>query len=449
MEGKAQKAVENIKRYESYGSMTIATTESEWPLLFVEGKGATIRDMNGKEYIDFTSGGVAITNTGHCHPAVVEAIQQQAQKLIYCSSAVLNPLRAQLLEKIIEIAPSELKRMHFGISGADAIEIAIKLSRAFTKKTEIITFFGGYHGRTFGALALTPFKHMRMGFYPLMPGVISVPFAYCYRCAFGKEYPECNLQCVNYIENLIKSTDTGVTEPAAIILEPIQATRGCIVPPNEFLPELRRICDETGLLLIADEIQTGFGRTGKMFAVENWNVVPDIMAVGKGLASGVPLSAVLTKEEIMKVWKGKPYEHSSTFAGNLLGVAAALATIKVIKDEQLVRRSAELGEYILKSLQDIASRHKLIGEIRGKGLLIGIELVKSDKTPAAEETNELIIRSLRKGVWFSIVGAHPNRNIIKLAPPLVIDKTQVDKSLEVLDEALSEVEKKIGGSFGS
>jgi len=255
--------LEMIKKHESPGSAIMKAGTAEWPLVFERGQGAILTDLTGNSYIDFTSGGVACMNIGHSHPKVVEAVKRQAEKMIFVPGSSPTSLRAQLLEMIVNITPFRPSRIHFGLPGSESIEIAVKLARSYARKTEIITFHRAYHGKTFGTLSLTPYKVFRRGLLPILPGAIPIPYAYCYRCAYGLRYPDCGLRCVRYLEYLLKDDYTGVTEPGAIILEPIQGAGGIIVPPDEFLKEIRKICDEYSLLLIVDEIQSGFGRTLK------------------------------------------------------------------------------------------------------------------------------------------------------------------------------------------
>ena len=305
-----------------------------------------------------------------------------------------------------------------------------------------IAFHGGFHGKTFGALSLTSRKGYRRGVLPLVPGVFHVPFADCYRCPFGKDYPECDLQCLRYLEYVITDPATAVTDVAAIFLEPIEGHEGWIVPPKEFLPGIRKICNENNILMVLDEIITGFGRTGKMFCFQHYGITPDILVCGKGMASGFPISAVVSTDKIMGAWE--PFQHTSTFSANPLGCAAGVASISVIQEELLVERSAKLGNHFLKALHEMEERHRLVGDVRGMGLMVGIELVKDKETkePAPKETGEIIGRALKKGVFLQRPGGKFG-NVLKISPPLVITEEQLDFGIQILDEVIGEVERKI------
>ena len=409
---------------------------SKYPTNIVasEARGCTIKDVDGNTYIDFSSG-TAVSNIGHCHPKVVAAIKRQAEKISHLGSQLHYELTINLARMLGNIAPGELKRVFFSNSGTEATEAALKVSRAFTKKPMIISFLGAFHGRSLGALSVTANKAKIIKHYsPLMPGIQYVPYPYCYRCYMGQTYPDCNLLCVEYIERVLE-TIAPPEDVSSLIIEPIQGESGCIVPPRRFLEKIRKICSDHRFILIIDEVQTGFGRTGKMFATEHYGVNPDIMTVAKAIAGGIPLGATLTRKEIMDVLESG--SHGSTFGGNAVACAAAIANLDVIKGERLVENSAKLGKYALKRLRDIEC--KIVGDIRGKGLLMGIELVKNKKkkTPAKEEARKVIIECAKKGLVVSGGGTYDN--IVRIIPPLSIQENLLDKGIDILEETLQQL----------
>jgi len=437
-----------LSKYESTaGSAMILGTV---PVAWKQAKGANIIDADDNIYVDFTSA-FFVANAGHAHPEIVDAIKKQVDVLMYTQGAASpHMLRAQLAKRLVEMtSPGRLARVHIASTGAEAVEIAIKFAKAFTGAFEILAFHGGFHGKTQGALSLSTARHLREVFLPLLPGAIHAPYAYCYRCVFGREYPGCGMQCLSYVEYLLKSPASAVDRLAAIILEPVQGYGGIIVPPDEFVAGLRRICNEHGIMLILDEIITGFGRTGRLFGYQHSNSEPDLLVLGKGMASGFPVSAVLSTEEIMRSPKIMPTPTeflprvTSTFMGYPVGCAAALASISVITREGLVERASELGLYLKKRLQEIEEEHEIIGETRSKGLMAGIELVKDKKSkkPASKETVEAVQEAYKRGVLVNPGGTF--ENVIRMAPPLVITKEQLDCGLDILDETIRTVERTI------
>jgi len=411
------------------------------PVAWKQARGANLIDMDDNLYVDLTAG-FCVAIAGHCHPKIVRAIQRQAEMLTHAPAAQSpSPSRAELLKKLAEVVPAPLKRSHFLSGGGEAMDVAMKLARLYTKSQCFIAFHGGFHGKTFGALSLTSRKAYRRGILPLVPGVFHVPFADCYRCPFGKDYPECDLQCLRYLEYVITDPATAVTDVAAIFLEPIEGHEGWIVPPKEFLPRIRKICSENNILMVLDEIITGFGRTGKMFCFQHYGITPDILVCGKGMASGFPISAVVSTDEIMGAWE--PFQHTSTFSANPLGCAAGVASLSVIQEERLVERSAKLGDRFLKALHEMEERYRLVGDVRGMGLMVGVELVKDKETkePAPKETGEVIGRALKKGVFLQRPGGR-FENVLKISPPLVITEEQLDFGVQTLDEVIGEVERK-------
>ena len=409
-----------------------------YPLVVKKAKGVWVEDVDSNLFLDFTSG-IAVTNTGHCHPRVVEAIHRQAEQLIHMSgSDFYYGLQSDLAAKLSEITPGpKEKRVFFGNSGAEAIEAALKLARYHTKRPRVLAFLGAFHGRTMGALSLTASKVIHeKGFSPLVPGVSHVPYPYCYRCPFHQqEYPGCSIACVEWIREDLFKRSIPPEEVAAIFVEPIQGEGGYVVPPPEFHQKLYDLAKEFGILFVDDEVQSGMGRTGKMMAIEHWGVIPDIIALAKGIASGMPLGATVSQSEVMD-WV--PGSHASTFGGNPISCQAALTTIELLEGG-LVENAARVGEYILGKLMDFQKRFHLIGDVRGKGLMIGIEIVKDPETKekAIEERNKIIQACFDKGLL--ILGC--GENVVRLIPPLVITQREADIALTILEEVLKKVEK--------
>jgi 4-aminobutyrate aminotransferase len=409
-----------------------------YPLVIEEARGATVVDVDGNRYLDF-SAGIAVVATGHSHPKVVQAIQQQAARFIHMSGTdFYYPAQIKLAETLDRLSPGKSsKRTFFSNSGTEAMEAAFKLARYRTRRPLMIAFLGAFHGRTMGALSLTGSKTVqRRRFAPLVPGVTHVPYPNCYRCPYGLKYPSCEMHCVEVIRDVYFKTIVPPEDVAAIVVEPIQGEGGVIVPPPEFHPMLLALAHEYGMLYVADEVQTGMGRTGKMFAVEHWGVEPDIMAIGKGIASGLPLGATLAPAKVMD-WEAGA--HANTFGGNPVACEAALATIELL-EEELVANAAEVGSYLLDRLKDMQSRHALIGDVRGKGLMIGIECVRNreSKEMAIRERNEIVQRCFRKGLLLLGCG----QNVIRLVPPLLISKQEADVALDILDAVFAEVRRR-------
>jgi 4-aminobutyrate aminotransferase len=407
-----------------------------YPLVVKKAKGVWVEDVDSNRFLDFTSG-IAVNNTGHCHPRVVEAIHRQAEQLIHMSgSDFYYSLQSDLAAKLSEITPGpKEKRVFFGNSGAEAIEASLKLARYHTKRPRVLAFLGAFHGRTMGALSLTASKviHER-GFSPLVPGVTHVPYAYCYRCPYHQTpYPKCGCACVDWIREDLFKRSIPPEEVAAIFVEPIQGEGGYIVPPMEFHLKLYELAKEFGILFVDDEVQSGMGRTGKMMAIEHWGVVPDIIALAKGIASGMPLGATVSQSEVMD-WV--PGSHASTFGGNPVSCRAALTTIELLEGG-LIENAARLGDHILGKLKEFQKRFHLIGDVRGKGLMIGIELVKDPvtKEKAIEERSEVIQACFKKGLL--ILGC--GENVIRLIPPLMITQREADLALTILEDVLEEV----------
>jgi 4-aminobutyrate aminotransferase len=404
-----------------------------YPLVAKEGRGIVVTDVDGNEFFDFSSG-IAVTSTGHCHPDVVAAIQKQAGELIHMSGTdFYYESLVTLAERLSKIAPMPgPHRIYYGNSGAEAVECALKLARYHTKRQNVIAFFGAFHGRTMGALSLTASKpQQKRRFAPLVPGVTHVSYPDVYRN--GEQDA---LACARYIENKLFKTILPPEEVAAIFVEPVQGEGGYVPAPRVFMQELRGICDRHGILLVADEVQSGVGRTGKWWAIEHTGVQPDIICMAKGIASGMPLSITLTKAEIMD-WV--PGSHASTFGGNPVCIAAALATLDVIEREGLLRNTEEVGNHMLRRMADWPKKHKLVGDVRGLGLMIGVELVtdKQTKERASAERDRVVELAFERGVLLLGCGA----NTIRIAPPLITTKEQADVAIDVMDECLKEVSK--------
>ncbi len=410
-----------------------------YPLVAKRGRGIRVEDVDGNEFIDFAAG-IAVTSTGHCHPEVVAAIQKQAAELIHISGTdFYNQPLTDLAEKLSAVAPMPgPHRFFYGNSGAEAVECALKLARYHTGRQHIIAFLGAFHGRTMGALSLTASKpQQKRRFAPLVPGVTHVRYPYAYRgCTGGPQEEEAfSLGCARYIEDKIFKTIVPPEEVAAIFVEPIQGEGGYVVAPDNFLRELRGICDRHGILLVADEVQSGAGRTGKWWAIEHSGVQPDIVCMAKGIASGMPLGVCMSRAEIMD-WV--PGSHASTFGGNPVSIAAALATIDVLEREA-IDNAAKVGAKMLERLRGWKTTHAMVGDVRGRGLMIGVELVKDKTTrePAAALRNRVETLCFEKGLM--ILGC--GETSIRLCPPLVVSEEEATVALDILEDALSQVEK--------
>ena len=436
---KAVAVLDRTRRIESPATASFGIGAD--PIVMEDGEGVIVRDPDGNLFLDFIAG-FGVLNTGHRHPQIVGSIKRQADKMIHLMGAV-NPTRTDLFDALTGITPGKgPKRVLFGVGGGEAVDMAIRLVRLYQKKYEVFAFFGAYHGRTSGAMSLMGRGFFRRGFLPMLAGAIHLPYAYCYRCPFNLPYPDCNIQCARFVEDVVKGQATGVAEPSAIIIEPVQGNGGVIPAPREFLQELRRICSEAGILLIADEVMSGFGRTGKWFAIEHSGVEPDVLVLGKALGGGLPLSAVVTRSEIAE--SGEPSRDSSTLAGNPVACAAALATIRVIKSERLAENAAAIGAYFLEGLVDIAGEFPIVGDVRGLGLMLGVELVKDRRTkePLAGAGRRIAQLCLRKGLLIYPFGGHTG-NVFAFLPPLIIDRSHVDTAVEIIRKSLTEFQREI------
>jgi 4-aminobutyrate aminotransferase len=403
-----------------------------YPLVAARGEGAMIEDVDGNRFLDFNAG-IAVTSTGHCHPKIVEAIEEQSKRLIHMSGTdFYYENMVQLAEKLASVAPSAgAHRVYFGNSGAEATEAAMKLARHHTGRDKFIAFAGSFHGRTMGALSLTGSKVVqRKGFGPLVPGVYHAQFPDPYRRPAGMSADDHAVSCVRFIEDELFRTILPAEEVAGIVVEPIQGEGGYLIPPKAFHEELRSLAYRHGILLIFDEVQSGMGRTGKMWASEHFGVAPDIFTTAKGIASGLPLSAMIARSEVMN-WG--PGAHASTFGGNPVAVAAALATIDLLEKE-LIANAARVGDHILERLASWPKRFRHVGDVRGLGLMIGFELVRDQhsKDRAPELRDHIQELAFQRGVL--VLGA--GRNTIRLCPPLVITRDQADFAVDTLEECL-------------
>ena len=408
-----------------------------YPLVAEKAKGLWIHDPDGNTFLDFTAG-IAVCATGHCHPHVVNAIKKQADLLLHMSGTdFYYTSQITLAEKLSELAVGKgKKKVFFGNSGAEAVEAAFKLARWYTKRELNIAFFGAFHGRTMGALSLTASKVIQKKHYnPLIPGITHIPYAYCFRCPYNMSYPECGIECVRWVEEALFRTVLPPEEVAAIFVEPIQGEGGYIVPPPEFHIELKKIAKKYNILYVVDEVQSGMGRTGKMFAIEHFGVDPDIIALAKGIASGMPLGAMIAKSNIM-TWEAG--SHASTFGGNPVSCCAALATIELLQTE-LMENAKTMGKYLMSKLFELQKSIECIGDVRGKGLMVGVEIVKNrgTKERAPDWRNIIIKKAFEKGLLLLGCG----ENSIRFSPALTVSAEEMDVCLSIFEETLLEVTK--------
>jgi len=406
-----------------------------YPLVAEKAEGLWIHDVDGNVFLDFTAG-IAVNATGHCHPHVVKAIADQSKRLLHMSGTdfYYTP-QIILAEKLAALAPGRgAKKVYFGNSGAEAVEAAFKLARWHTKRELNIAFFGAFHGRTMGALSLTASKAIQKKHYnPLVPGITHIPYGYCYRCAYNLTYPQCGLYCVHWVEDTLFRTTVPAEEVAAIFVEPIQGEGGYIVPPPEFHKEFYKIAKKYGILYVADEVQSGMGRTGKMFAMEHFGVTADIMALAKWIASGLPLGAMIAPAKTMNWEAGS---HASTFGGNPLSCRAAMATIELL-EKNLMKNAARQGERLLKGLGALQKNFECMGDVRGKGLMAAVELVKERETkePATEWRHRIIKKAFEKGLLLLGCG----ENSVRFSPSLTVTSGEVDTCLSIFEESVKEV----------
>ncbi|MHB8963674.1 MAG: aspartate aminotransferase family protein [Saccharofermentanales bacterium] len=403
-----------------------------FPVVFDSGLGCVLKDVDGNEYIDFSSG-IYVTWLGHCHPKISEEIAKHANNLMNCHDFTTK-IKMELLEKLASITMGDLNGIQLYDSGTTAVEAGLRCARAASGKFEFVSFWRDFHGKTMGAAScaiVDKSQGMRA------PGFFLAPRPNCYRCPFKMTHPQCDCYCVEHLENVIKNETSG--QVAAVVLEPIQGWGGSVVPPDDFMPRLRKLCDKYGMLLIADEVLTCMGRTGKMFAMEHWDTIPDITTLGKGFGNGFPVTAMCVsdkyKDSIEKI------SASSSYGGNPMACAAALASINVIEEENLCERSTHLGELFLKRMNKMKEDHKIIGDARGKGCLLAIELVKDKNTKEPfEEAGKLIYqKAFSKGLaWV------PAGHILRLSPPIIMEDDMAHKGMDIIEEAVTEIEKQFG-----
>ena len=402
-----------------------------FPVCFESGKGIMLRDVDGNEYIDFSSG-IYVTSLGHCHPKVTEAVQKAAGQLMNCHDFTTD-IKTRLLEKMVSITMGDLNGIQFYDSGTTAVEAGLRVMRAATGKFEIFSFYRDFHGKTMGAVScaiVDKTQGMRA------PGFFLVPRPYCYRCYFKKKYPECGVYCADFVKTAIENESSG--QVAGVIIEPVQGWGGSVVPPDEYMPKLRKICDDLKILLMADEVLTCMARTGKMFCMQHWNVVPDVITLGKSFGNGFPVTAMMVSEKYKE--SVEKISASTSYGGNPMACAAALASLEVIEEENLCEKSAKLGEFCLKRMNEMKTKHKIIGDVRGKGCLLGMELVKDKETKEPFELAGKLVyqKAFAKGVaWI------PAGHILRMSPPLTMDERVADRALSIIDDAITKVEKEL------
>ncbi|OGO59635.1 MAG: 4-aminobutyrate aminotransferase [Chloroflexi bacterium RBG_19FT_COMBO_47_9] len=413
---------------------SIAHLSPVWTRIFpieVEyGQGCYLYDIHGNAYLDFTCG-IGVTNTGHCHPRVVEAIQKQAGLLIHGqANIVYHKPMLELVSELRQIVHPSIDGFFFTNSGAEAVEGAIKLARHATGRQNVIVFQGSFHGRTVGTMSLTTSKTVyRVGYQPLMAGVFVAPYPYAYK--FGWSEKQTTEWCLGELENLLLS-QTAPQETAAILIEPVLGEGGYVVPPKEFLQSLRKLCDLHGILLIADEVQSGFGRTGKWFAQEHFEIVPDIMTVAKGIASGLPLSGVFSRIDLMKKWATGT--HGGTYGGNAVACSAAVATVRAMRDEDMPGNARMRGAQLISRLKDIQSKYEMIGDVRGLGLMVGVEFRNLERKPEKTTTKTVINACLAEKLLLLSCGTYDN--VIRWIPPLIVTEKQIDDAVDIFEGAL-------------
>lgn len=409
------------------------------PMALQRGKGATVEDVDGNIYIDFF-GGAAVLNVGHSNPEVTAAAAAQIKELTH-SLDIPHPTRKVLVERLMPLLPDSIKRVFFGgPTGSDAVESALKLAKSNTGRIPVVAFEGGYHGMSAGALSLTSGLSFKEDFLPLLPEVHFIPYAYCYRCAFGRKPASCDLECAGYLEHILESPHSGIGKPAAVVIEAVQGEGGSIVPPEGYIPAIRKICSQYDVLMITDEIQAGFCRTGKMFSFDHTGVVPDILTMSKALGGiGFPISGIAYKEEL-DTWP--PGKHIGTFRGNLVAYAAGKAALDFMLENNLADHALNLGRHMLTWLQEIEKDSRIIGEARGKGLMMGVELVKDKETraPAPELAVDLRTLCHQRGLLIEIGGHYSN--VARFLPPLVLTEELALKGIEIFEDAVKQLDRR-------
>lgn len=404
-----------------------------YPLVVKQGRGMVIEDVDGNLFLDFMAG-IAVANTGHAHPRVVKAIEEQARKFLHiCGSDYYYEPMVELAEKLCRLAPgSGGKKVFFTNSGTETVEAAIKLARYHTKRQHIVAFHGAFHGRSMGSLSLTASRSShRAHFGPLIPNVHHIPYGFCHRCPYQLTYGNCGIECLQVLEKRIFRYVVDPGEVAAVFVEPVQGEGGYIVPPDEYLPQLQALCRKYGILLVVDEIQSGFGRTGKMFASEYWNIQPDILCTAKGIASGMPIGAMIARDEVSS-WLRTT--HGSTFGGNPVACAAALATIELL-EEGLVANAAKVGAELKNHLSKLQQRHAVIGDVRGLGLMIGVEFCQAAKPQAPDGAlrDRVMQQCFERGLLLLGCG----ESTLRFCPPLIVNGEEVATAVAIFDAAIA------------
>lgn len=432
---KARRIIEQDTRY-------LATSTKTSPLAIESGKGTVVRDVDGNTYLDFASG-VAVLNLGHAHPAVTAAIREQATRFShFAGTDYYYDVQSRLAERLCSLAPmSGEKRVFLSNSGTESNEAAIKLARWSSGRRMLMSFVGGFHGRTMGSLSLTASKRVQQErYFPTMPGVVHVPYAYCYRCPYHLEYPSCGIWCARMLEEVHFETYLPPDEVAAMFIEPIQGEGGYIVPPKEFVQIMHATCKRHGILLVDDEVQAGIGRTGRMWAIEHHDVVPDVVCSAKALGSGIPIGATIFRRELD--W-GKTGSHSNTFGGNAVACASALATLEALEREDLVPAAERKGAHLRKRLEELKERYEIIGDVRGLGLMQATEFVKDRRTKerACKERDRVEELCFKRG----LVAIGCGRSGIRCIPPLNIEMEHLDAGLDVLESAIRDVNRDLKG----
>lgn len=424
---KTQELLELSRTYEP------ACMNWQAPVVWDHAAGAEIWDVDGKRYIDWTSG-VLVANVGHAHPVMAKALADQAARLLNTFDFP-TPERLRLAERIVQAAPAHLDKVIFMTTGSEAMDAAMRLAKRFSGRHEIVSFWGGFHGRTFGPMSQSGIPKIRSGYGPLVPGAILAPYPYCYRCPFGRTHPECDLFCLSFLDQAVAVQSSGSL--AAVMVEPYQGTAGFVFPPAGWLKRLETWAKEKGLLFILDEVQSSYGRTGTMWALEHESLKPDILVLGKGIGSGAPIAALLTNAKIFACLERG--EMSSTLGGNPLSCAGALAVLDILESEKLAEKAARNGAYLHSRLLELKAKHAHIGDVRGMGLVYGIEFVLDRKTkePAADLAKTIVLRCVERGLMCGKLGLHGN--VMRVAPPLVITRELLDESLSILDGVLSEL----------
>ena len=434
MPGRNQELLEKRNQHVPQGPFNTTTA------FIKEARGAIMVDVDGRELIDF-AGGIGVNNVGHCHPKVVAAIQDQAAKCIHsCFHVAMYEAYVDLAARLNDLAPGDFAKMTmFANSGAEAVENAVKVARYATKRPAIIAFENGFHGRTLMGMTLTSkVKPYKFGFGPFAPEVYRMPYAYCYRCPFGLKYPSCEAACADHLEEFFVN-HVAAEQTAAVIAEPIQGEGGFITPPIEYFPKLKSICEKYGIALIIDEVQSGAGRTGKFFAIDHWNVVPDVITLAKSFAGGMPLSAVIGRVDMMNA--AHVGGLGGTYSGNPVSCRAALAVLEILFEDRLLEKSVQLGETLLARFTAMQERYEIIGDVRGKGPMLAMELVddRESKQPATDKAKALVSRCFEKGLILLSCGNFGN--VIRTLMPLVITDEELDKGLAILEESLEEVSR--------